>query len=155
PMASGCESPCMPLPSPIIALDRNSDAAVLLLHHVRKGEAADPQDGIMGSLGITASTDCNLVLSRTDTSRTLWSRQRIGPDLDETVLLFEEDTGAIALGDRKAEAARRDLTQRILDALSGAVPPGPTESELFETVEGKTAELRRAAGVGPWPQTPP
>ncbi len=130
--------------NPLLALARNSGAALVLLHHVRKGEAADPQDGIMGSLGITASTDCNLVLSRTDTNRTLWSRQRIGPDLAETVLLFDEDTGAITLGDRKVEAARLDLAQRIVAALTGVIPPGLTESELFEEAEGKTAELRRA-----------
>jgi hypothetical protein len=129
--------------NPLLALARDSGAALLLLHHARKGEAADPQDSIMGSLGITASTDCNLVLSRSATHRTLWSRQRTGPDLEETVLVFDEETGSMSLGARDSETCRKDVTERVLDALTDAEPPGLTEDELFARVTGKTADLRR------------
>lgn len=130
--------------NPILALARSSEAAVLLIHHARKGEAADPQDSIMGSLGITASTDCNLILARERNRRTLWSRQRTGPDLEETTLSFDEETEQITLGDPTSVANSREVDERILDALLDAPDEGWTETELLRVVGCKTVTLRGA-----------
>ena len=126
---------------PLIRLARDTGAALILLHHSNKfGEGLD---AILGSTALAGSVDNVLMLARTENYRLLSSVQRIGPDLSETVVTLNEQTGRVTLNGSRQDADEARMAALILEALQAAGKP-ITEPELAETVEGRTALQRYA-----------
>jgi hypothetical protein len=107
---------------------------------------------VLGSTALSGSVDNILILKRTEQQlRILSSVQRIGPNLEPTVVTLNQETGRLERAGSKREFDDRDLSDRIMAALrqeSGAV----RESWLQEEVEGRRADkvrvLRRLVGMG-------
>lgn len=127
--------------TPILRLARETGAAVLLLHHAGKSERAGI-DAVLGSTALTGSVDNVFILSRTDRFRVLSSVQRIGPDLPETVILLDPETGRVRAGATRHDADRDSVATAILAALEADSPQ--TEARLETTVEGRTGLKREA-----------
>jgi hypothetical protein len=83
-----------------------------LLHHDKK------TGGTMGSAMWDGAVDCIMSLSRSGESRTIQTTQRLGKDLEPTILTRNEDTGMISAPMTKALADQRKAEQRILDVLT-------------------------------------
>jgi hypothetical protein len=83
-----------------------------------------------------------LVLSRSEQVRTLATTQRIGEDLDETILTLDKSTQRVDLGPTRHEAEQAEVAAAIESALKGAIEL--TERELGTHLEGRT-EVKRTA----------
>ena len=75
--------------------------------------------------------------------RSIQAVQRIGQDLPETVLQFDQESHLLSLGPAKSEAEAQTLSEAILEYLKGAEDP-KTEPEIGDSVEGKTLLKRKA-----------
>ena len=128
----------------VITIAQESGATMLLLHHSGKSDRA-PLDQVLGSTAITGSADTIIVLARTERYRTITTIQRVGDDLDETVLLLDDDTGRVRLGGSRAVADQESVGAQLLKVLASAGEP-LTRDEWFKRVEArtmtKTAALR-------------
>lgn len=127
---------------PLLSLARETGAAMLLLHHASKSAARAGIDSALGSTALTGSVDNYMVLSRTEQVRTLTTFQRIGDDLDETILALDKSTQRVQLGVTRHEAEQAAVASAIVALLTTA--PDLTESEVAAQVEGRT-KVKRAA----------
>jgi hypothetical protein len=93
-------------------------------------------------LTIFGGVDSALILKRSDHHYTLQSRQRYGTDFPEIVLQFDKETRSLSLGPEKYEADIQVVDQRILEYLEAR--GAKTESEIDQSVEGKTGTKRKA-----------
>ena len=133
--------------TPILALARDTGAAVVLVHHANKGDRTD-LDKVLGSTALTGSVDNVFLLTRTDRYRILSSVQRIGPDLPERVLTLT------SAGDVTADQSRHDADLAvIITAIATALESGSlTRADLLDQLEArretKLAALRVAVESG-------
>jgi hypothetical protein len=137
---------------PLLHLSRDSGAGLLLLHHgSAHGVAREGLDAALGSTALSGSVDNVLVLRRVDGHRVLSSVQRIGPDLEPTIVTLSADTGRLELAGSKRDVDDEQLGKRILDALAQERAP-VFESALQANVEGRKSDqvrvLRRLLGAG-------
>lgn len=128
--------------TPVLELARETGAAVLLVHHAGKGERSGI-DALLGSTAIAGSVDNVFVFARTDKYRLLSSTQRVGPDMPDTLVLLDEDTGRVRLGATRNDADIAELGDAIVAALADAPKP-LEEKELSGMVEGKGSLKVRA-----------
>jgi hypothetical protein len=128
--------------TPVLALARETGAAVLLVHHAGKGERTGI-DAVLGSTALAASVDNVFLLTRTDRHRVLSSVQRIGPDLAEMVVSLNETTGHVEAGPSRHDADRSSIEGAILVVLDGA-DRALTEAEIEPAIEGRTSLKREA-----------
>jgi hypothetical protein len=99
---------------PFLDLRAKYGTTFVLLHHHNKTSGT-----ATGSPMWEGAVDCIMGLVRTqDNVRTIETRQRIGEDLEPTVLTRDPNTGAISCSISKAMADQRKVEQRILDALA-------------------------------------
>ena len=129
--------------APLHAMGRRHRACILIAHHCRKSEAADPFDEMLGSTANTANVDTTLHMSRDPATnqRVLRSRQRYGDDLPPTVLALDPATERIGYGGTAAEAKARDLEADILDVI--ADHDGPMKKgDIEAAVTGKRERVR-------------
>jgi len=130
---------------PILAMARETDTHVLLVHHTGKNERADAPDAILGSTAILGNVDTAIVLARRDNYRTVLTRQRYGEDMPETVIDFDPDRRAVRLGPVREQADREKVEQEILEFLAGN--PDSREAEILDAIpgrrQGKVSALRR------------
>jgi len=135
---------------PLLALARETEAHVLAVHHLGKGNH-QAGDAILGSTAIFATVDTSLILKRSDKYRTLSSIQRYGEDLEEIVLVFDPETRSVMAGPPRQEADELHLASGIL-AYLGARREPVEEAEIHESVEGRRAvkvkTLRRLVEEG-------
>jgi len=135
--------------TPLLTLARETNAAVLLVHHAGKGERSGI-DASLGSTALTGSVDNVFHFARHERYRTFSSIQRIGPDVPETVVLLDEQTGRVSAGHSRHDADVAEIQGGLTKALADATEP-LTESQLCELVEGRTQlkrdALRRLPGV--------
>jgi hypothetical protein len=118
--------------SPLLKLCRETGAACVVLHHANKyGEGLDC---ILGSTALSGSVDNIFIMGRGDHERTLQSIQRIGDDLEPTVVTLDPDTGHVALTGTKREAEVARSAELILEALRGETD-AQTERWIREHVE--------------------
>ena len=127
---------------PLIELARSSGTLLLFTHHAKKGEA-ELIDSLLGSTAIVGSVDTVLLERRQrDKTRTLESNQRVGDDLDETVLVLDKVSGTLqlagSLDDARLEAAIRACLACLVRVSSA------TERELRDAVTGENQLLARA-----------
>jgi hypothetical protein len=126
----------------VIGIAQKSGAAIVLLHHASKADRAGI-DAVLGSTAITGSVDTIMLLARTERYRTISTVQRVGEDLPETVILLDEKTGIVRLGDSRQDADVTAVEQSILEVLRSADGPLP-EDEIDKRVEARTTLKRKA-----------
>ena len=129
--------------TPLLMLARNTEAAVLLVHHAGKGKGREAIDTILGSTAIAGSVDNILMMSRTERHRVLSSMQRTGPDLEEIVVTLDENTGHVDAGQTREAADRAYVRGAMLNALAAAGTT-LTRDEWCEAVEARR-QLKLAA----------
>jgi hypothetical protein len=127
----------------LLRLARESGAALLLLHHSPKGsDGRDPTDAPLGSTAFAGTADVVLHLKRgRDGVRTLASVQRVGEDLEESVVVVGSD-GWPALGGTRRDVQAESVKQVLLEALRAHGEA--TTRELLEAVEGEWRVKLRA-----------
>ena len=94
---------------PLLKLSRATGATLLLLHHGSAHQPREGLDAVLGSTALSGSVDNILILKRTDQQRVLSSVQRIGPDLEPTVIVLNADTGRLERAGRKRDVDDAEL----------------------------------------------
>jgi AAA domain-containing protein/Toprim domain-containing protein len=123
---------------PVLAIARNSGAAVILVHHAAKADRAGI-DSVLGSTALTGSVDNVFLLNRTERYRVLSSIQRIGTDLEEMVIELD-DFGCIQGGQTRHAADVAHVKKNLVAAITAT--PNLTRAECCEAVDGrKTVKL--------------
>ncbi|WP_439574924.1 AAA family ATPase [Phreatobacter sp.] len=119
--------------------------AVLLIHHVRKGEATDPGDLVSGTLGLTGAADATLVLSRTaEKGATLYGRGRDLAEID-LALDWSQDACRWTIKGATAEVMRSDQRNMILAAIEeNGSPMTPNDIASVTAIRG--GNVRRLIG---------
>jgi putative DNA primase/helicase len=131
--------------SPLLKLCRETGAACVVLHHANKyGEGLDC---ILGSTALSGSVDNIFIMGRGEHERTLQSIQRVGPDLDSTVVALDEETGHMSFAGTKRDAEIGRAAELIIESLRDE-PSAQTEHWIREHVEAapksQAAALRMA-----------
>lgn len=124
---------------PLLHLARESGAHILVTHHNNKAGGSEG-DEVLGSTALFGSVDCLLSMKRTDAYRTIYSRQRYGTDLPETVLTMD-DSGKIHTGGVRNEVDKADTGRAILAFLAGQKTP-VIENVIEKGVAGTTRLIR-------------
>jgi hypothetical protein len=120
--------------TPVMELARATGAALVLVHHAGKAERAGI-DTVLGSTALAGSVDNIFLLNRTDRYRLLSSVQRIGADLEETVIALD-GAGRISAGLSRHDADVAHIEHAMLRALDNAGGP-MTRAEWLEACEGR------------------
>jgi predicted Rossmann fold nucleotide-binding protein DprA/Smf involved in DNA uptake len=115
----------------------------LLCAPSKKGDHAGTE-GVLGSTALVGAVDGTILLSRDkENNRTIKSEMRYGEDLEETLLVFDKDTGTFELGGLKREAEGADLQDRILELLQSSKDPVHYD-QIKEEIGGNASKLSRA-----------
>jgi hypothetical protein len=122
--------------NPLIAIARETGAALLLLHHAGKAADREALDSVLGSTAIAGSVDNTIILAKRNGFRTVSTTQRVGPDLDECVLQLSA-TGRVSLGGSRVIAEQRIFSQKLYDALANSPTPTLSQFDWLELVEGR------------------
>ena len=128
---------------PLLALARTTGTHVLCCHHAPKGERQGG-DAVLGSTAIFGSVDTAIFLKRTCEHRIIYTHQRYGEDMEETVLCFNRDSRLVSLGPTREEEAIQKASDAILEQLSVKKNEAMTEAQVCEEVEGKNFHIRKA-----------
>jgi len=126
--------------TPILTLARETNAAVLVIHHAGKAARQDAFDSVLGSTALSGSVDNVFLLCRNDRYRTLQTMRRVGRDLPETILDLVAD-GQTRNGGTRQEADAHRVQRALLDALASG--PGDRPA-LLECVEARRADKLQA-----------
>lgn len=118
--------------SPLLKLCRETGAACVVLHHANK--FGDGLDCILGSTALSGSVDNIFILGRGEHERTLESIQRIGDNLEATVVTLDSETGHVALAGSKRDAEIQRAAELILEVLREEAET-QTERWIRERVE--------------------
>jgi hypothetical protein len=128
---------------PLIDVARETGTHVLLVHHSGKSAKADAIDSPLGSTALSGAVSTLIVLRRTESYRLIQTVQRLGQDLQETVLNFDASTHQLSLGGAKMDADRADCERALLEFLQDAGEP-QTQAQIRAGVEGQTRVVRSA-----------
>ncbi len=135
---------------PFLTLARETGAHVLVVHHAGKSERPGG-DSILGSTAILGTVDTAILMKRGNRYRSMWTLQRYGTDLEETVLDFDAETRTVDLGKSREEADEHRIAEEIEEFLRKKDTPA-TEEEIRYEVEGNTGAkakaLRRLVAAG-------
>ena len=137
--------------SPFVALARRHKTCVLVCHHNRKSEGADPFDELLGSTAARGNADTILHMKRSGDQRILRTEQRYGDDLAPTVLTLNLHTKQIETGGAIAEARECELEVQILELITnhdGPMNTGDIEAAVKGKHERKRQALHRLHGDG-------
>ena len=128
--------------APVADLARATNCHVLLLHHSRKASGSEGVE-VLGSTGFVGAVDTMLSLKRDEGGqRTVYSRNRSGEDLAETIVKLEAD-GYITTAGTKLQQRVRDLEQDVIDFLSSRTEP-TSRDEVMRCVTGRAADVTQA-----------
>ncbi len=128
---------------PLIACARETGAALLLIHHAGKVSDREALDTVLGSTAIAGSVDNTLILAKLSGFRTLTTRQRIGPDLDESVIKLSAN-GQVQLGELREAAELRVAMDKLYQALANCTEKRLLTLQWLDLVEGRKKTLLRA-----------
>jgi hypothetical protein len=130
---------------------------VLFLTHAKKRQTDDSGDSPIGSTAFRGGTDCNVFIKKQGQRRIISTEQRWGtPIEEETFLEYDRERQEMSLGKRVDEEVEERQESRSMKTLLrierdllttlttfGLTPErrdkGPTQSELLNPVQGKTA----------------
>ncbi len=128
--------------SELQALTKEFDICILLVHHTRKSQGADPFEEISGSYGITGPLDGMIVIKRTrgDADATMHITGRDVEDR-ELALQFDNHTGLWQVLGSAREWSLSQERRAILRALEEA-PEGLTPKEIAEAATLKRDSTR-------------
>ncbi len=125
---------------PLIDLARDSGSHILALHHNSKGDR-DGGDSLLGSTAFFAAVDTLLLMRRREGNRFLYSEQRYGENLPETVVNLDKQRGKVIPGGT-LEATQIDAYRsKVLDALGDETL---TETDIKERVGGNSTLTGKA-----------
>jgi hypothetical protein len=139
--------------APILALARDTKAAVLVLHHTNK-TGGDTENAYRGSSDLLASTDIGLLLHRDGkgTRRVLTSHSRFAATPGQLVVELDPETGGYTALGAPSELKAMDLEGRVLEALEGIPEPGETldglQGRLHVNRAACSAVLSKLAAFG-------
>jgi putative DNA primase/helicase len=125
---------------PVEDVARQSGAHIQFTQHFGKTEREDPADQIMGSTGFRGVVDTSIMLRRYAEYRTITTEQRIGSDLPETVLKWNEEQKCIYLGEARAPLERITVEEKILVALRASEHP-MTQSEIVDKLQASRGKV--------------
>ncbi|MCA9181106.1 MAG: AAA family ATPase [Planctomycetales bacterium] len=129
--------------APFKALSDKFGTTILIVHHVRKGEAEDPLDQVSGTLGLTGSADGVLVLTR-PRGEPRGELHLIGRDIEQEgayVVDFDKDTCRWSMVGESHEVADTEQQQAVLNAIKGLQPIQP--KDIAEEIGRNAATVRR------------
>jgi hypothetical protein len=129
--------------TPLQLIARGTGAHVQFVHHARKGRLTADGDGVLGSTAILGGVDTAILVQRGKNCRSLWTIQRYGTDLEETVFELDPETRTPYLAGGR-DAFERGVLERALIAALETAPEPLTEDDLQDRVSGKTGPFRRA-----------
>jgi hypothetical protein len=119
---------------PIEDVARQSGAHIQFTTHFGKTDRDDPADQIMGSTGFRGVVDTSIMLRRYAEYRTITTEQRIGTDLPETILKWNEEQKCIYAGEARAPLERITIEEKILVALRTSTEP-MTPNQIIDNVQ--------------------
>jgi hypothetical protein len=127
---------------PLLALAREGGFAQIWLHHNNKSN--DTTSGVSGSNALVAAVDTTLILTRgPDGMRTVFSEQRSGEDMEETVVRMDPETFRVSSAGSKQVAELRAAETEILAGLGLADEPVSRDETL--AFSQRRATVKRAA----------
>jgi len=127
------------------ALADRYGVAILVIHHLRKMDSADPVDAISGTLGLAGAADAILVLGRERGKHdaTLFAT---GRDLDETNLTLRWDDALCCWSIVQAEQERQRISlarKQVLDALEFQSGVALLPSQIAQLVRKGAGSVRK------------
>lgn len=127
---------------PLGALARGMDTHIAMMHHAKKLGGTDG-DAVLGSTALYGAVDTLLEIRRDGAQRSIWSRQRYGEDLEESILERDQTTGWLALAGTRHEIDGRAAEAEVLALLATAAAP-VTQHDVYQAVGGNRGDLKRA-----------
>jgi putative DNA primase/helicase len=128
---------------PLMAAARKQGCHILLTHHAGKADRPDGDD-ILGSTGLLGGVDTSIHIKKRDRRRTLFTIQRYGDDVEETVIDLREDGSLNAVGSRQ-DVEIEETKPLVLEALKGG--EALTITDLYERVEKNKSWVSKAVGL--------
>lgn len=122
---------------PVTALARETGAHILMTHHGNKVGGNDG-DAVLGSTALFGSVDTLIEIRRKGSCRTIWTDQRYGENLDETILQFDPSTRWLSLAGTRQEVEAKAAADEILSYL-GSVPEPVDEKTIQAGIGGNRA----------------
>lgn len=117
---------------PFLDLARNTGIHLTLVHHNKK-VGGEQGTEILGSTALAGLVDVALMVKANQKGqRVIYSINRHGEPLPETLLAFDAETTEITIGDTVKAAASKEVDAEVMDYLENQTEP----VELDEIVEG-------------------
>ena len=132
--------------TPLLDAAHEHKCCILALLHAGKMERGGG-DEILGSTVILGSLETAVILKRQDSQRTIYTVQRSGEDLPESVLIFDAATRTMSLGAAKKERELIDMRLAIRKFLEEQEEP-VTLQIIYESLEGRHEVKVRAIQEG-------
>ncbi|HXG70036.1 MAG TPA: AAA family ATPase, partial [Gemmatimonadaceae bacterium] len=121
---------------PVLALARTHGTCIVLLHHAGKADRGG-LEAVMGSTAWAASVDNVMILNRRERYRLVSTVQRIGPDMDETVVEMDELTGDVRLAGSRYLADLDHVAAAVLALVADAGGQGIGQIAALADVEAR------------------
>jgi len=125
---------------PVIDLARRSGAHILGLHHNGKAER-EGADSLLGSTAFHGAVDTLIIMRRKDNNRYLYSDQRYGENLPETVARLDLSTGKLTPDGDLLTHQVDGLKPKILETLGNETL---NQAQIKERVVGNANLISRA-----------
>ncbi len=118
---------------PVLALARNSGVHVLAVHHARKSGGSLGEE-TLGSTAVFGAVDAAVFMKRDESSRSVYSVNRYGEDLEESILTMD-DCGWVDIVGSKAEINRKAAADEIVTYLAGRTEP-VQQKDIIDSITG-------------------
>jgi hypothetical protein len=126
---------------PLLAVARNRNCHIILLHHAGKANDRTDGDEILGSTALLGAVDTGILLKKRQHGRTFSTIQRYGEDIPETVFMLGEDFSITGGGTLK-EAQKAETWEKIRSLLKSQ--PGLAEKDILEHINGSRVDVSSA-----------
>jgi RecA-family ATPase len=112
---------------------RETGATILATHHAKKGTSDDVGDNALGSTALFGTCDSLISLSKTPKGiRTISSEQRYGDPIERANLLWDKESGTLAIGQKVTESIFEETRDRVLACVASGVK---TQDEIKDRVK--------------------
>jgi hypothetical protein len=124
-------------------LSHELGVAFVVSHHVRKTAADDPHDTISGTLGLSGSADCSIVLEHQPNGGYVLDVRGRDVEHAQLAVTFDKSMCRWNIGGDASEMRRSEAHRLILEALRG-VPEGMTPQDVTADTGLKPSTVRSA-----------